>query len=548
LLLTGATFTSTSGNQIGLSFGGGFTPTSGTATYSAYSILPTINQTGGANGVTRGLYVNPTLTSAADFRAIETTSGSVIFNSGSVGIGTTSPSGKLDVVGTRVTARFLTTGDLSLIGTDQTAAAQTILTLSTGVGNATGPNIVLSKARGQSNDAITTGDALGTIQFQGANGTTSVESSRIQSIATGLFSLTSRPADLAISTTALNSTSPTERVRIFANGNLAIGTTTDNGYRLQASATGSNSGSLFVGGTNVASGGIATTMLISSSLSASANSDVLVGLDINPSFNTGAFTGVQPIALKLPNPGRIASVNNSYNVYVANTETTLNSPSPTGIIGFQLATGFVGRFMGTTGNLILQNGGTFTDAGYRLDVSGSTRVQGSAFIGPSEIRPFASSIAANPTGGNIAIIPNNVSNTLIDSTGAIFLRSSTVGITSNLFTLCSIQTVFSPTSGTGVNNNLVIHPIINQTGGANGITRGLYINPTLTSAADFRAIETTNGKVIFSGTGSVTISNVLTLTPQSPLPSGVATGSFAVSSSVPPKPYFYDGTTWNALY
>jgi hypothetical protein len=43
-------------------------------------------------------------------------------------------------------------------------------------------------------------------------------------------------------------------------------------------------------------------------------------------------------------------------------------------------------------------------------------------------------------------------------------------------------------------------------------------------------------------------SAVLTLTPQSPLPSGVPTGSFAVSSSAPPKPYFYDGTTWNALY
>jgi len=48
--------------------------------------------------------------------------------------------------------------------------------------------------------------------------------------------------------------------------------------------------------------------------------------------------------------------------------------------------------------------------------------------------------------------------------------------------------------------------------------------------------------------GSINLNNILTLTPQSPLPSGVATGSFAVSSSVPPKPYFYDGTTWNALY
>jgi hypothetical protein len=52
----------------------------------------------------------------------------------------------------------------------------------------------------------------------------------------------------------------------------------------------------------------------------------------------------------------------------------------------------------------------------------------------------------------------------------------------------------------------------------------------------------------FTITGSLTISNILTLTPQTPLPSGVATGSFAVSSSAPPKPYFYDGTSWNALF
>jgi hypothetical protein len=49
-------------------------------------------------------------------------------------------------------------------------------------------------------------------------------------------------------------------------------------------------------------------------------------------------------------------------------------------------------------------------------------------------------------------------------------------------------------------------------------------------------------------TGSATISNILTLIPQDPLPTGSPTGSFAVSSSAPPKPYFYDGTVWNALY
>ncbi len=41
---------------------------------------------------------------------------------------------------------------------------------------------------------------------------------------------------------------------------------------------------------------------------------------------------------------------------------------------------------------------------------------------------------------------------------------------------------------------------------------------------------------------------VLTLAPRHPLPSvGVPTGSFAVSSSIPPRPYMWDGASWYAL-
>ena len=43
---------------------------------------------------------------------------------------------------------------------------------------------------------------------------------------------------------------------------------------------------------------------------------------------------------------------------------------------------------------------------------------------------------------------------------------------------------YLPTSGTGELNIFNASPTINQTGGANGITRGLFINPTLTAAAD----------------------------------------------------------------
>jgi hypothetical protein len=78
VMISGINGTATTGTQNVFLISKGFAPTSGTATFAASSIIPTINQTGGANGITRGLYINPTLTAAADFRAIEVASGITI--------------------------------------------------------------------------------------------------------------------------------------------------------------------------------------------------------------------------------------------------------------------------------------------------------------------------------------------------------------------------------------------------------------------------------------------------------------------------------------
>lgn len=88
------TKTYTSGDFIQLQVINGYAPTSGTGTYKSVSITPTINQTGGANGITRGVLIAPTLTAASDFRALEitanassyalwTTAGKVRFDLGS---------------------------------------------------------------------------------------------------------------------------------------------------------------------------------------------------------------------------------------------------------------------------------------------------------------------------------------------------------------------------------------------------------------------------------------------------------------------------------
>jgi len=109
-------------------FLGTYAPTSasGTPSFNALKVTPTINQTGGSSGVTRGIYVNPTISAATDFRAIETTIGNVMLNtvSGNTLIGTTANTGtyKLDVRGaTRLSA---TTGtSLTVISSGNSTSA-----------------------------------------------------------------------------------------------------------------------------------------------------------------------------------------------------------------------------------------------------------------------------------------------------------------------------------------------------------------------------------------------------------------------------------------
>ena len=88
----------------------------------------------------------------------------------------------------------------------------------------------------------------------------------------------------------------------------------------------------------------------------------------------------------------------------------------------------------------------------------------------------------------------------------IFLiaQSGTRSATSGANGTAMIRETFNPTSGTGTYDILTLGSTINQTGGANGITRGLRINPVITAAADFRAIEVEAGKIVFPSTITLT--------------------------------------------
>jgi hypothetical protein len=81
-------------------------------------------------------------------------------------------------------------------------------------------------------------------------------------------------------------------------GNIQIGTTVDAGYKLDVVGTARIQNQLTTIGSITAATAIARGVYFNNTLVAAANNDVLVGLDINPTFTNGAFTGVSNIAFR----------------------------------------------------------------------------------------------------------------------------------------------------------------------------------------------------------------------------------------------------------
>lgn len=134
---------------------------------------------------------------------------------------------------------------------------------------------------------------------------------------------------------------------------------------------------------------------------------------------------------------------------------------------------------------------------------------GNAYIsaGYFKIDRFGQPLFYTPTIETLTIVGLTKSTVTVSNTStsqnpitvtSIAPYTHTTGETNNILSTLNA----SPTSGTSTFNGIKLLGTINQTGGANGITRGLYINPTLTSAFDFRAIETTAGKVVFASTNT----------------------------------------------
>ena len=164
-------------------------------------------------------------------------------------------------------------------------------------------------------------------------------------------------------------------------------------------------------------------------------------------------------------------------------------------------------------------------------------VSGSGTVGISNtgVVNTALAITANGAGGGNYIVQGYdsgaVNRFLVTATGRLQMTGTTDTGTSGTDERVRLTNTFNPTSGTREHMGIYLVQAISQSGGANGITRGLYIQPTLTAAVDYRAIETTSGSILFQS-GSVTSTNGFTgsLQGTASWATNALTASYALSS------------------
>ena len=279
---------------------------------------------------------------------------------------------------------------------------------------------------------------------------------------------------------------------------------------------------LTIGGTETAVSAISRGQLINTTLVASANNDVLVGLDINPTYTTGAFTGVTGLGIRTNNiqSGTIISpVGDIINIVpnvVSNRGIRINTAN-SNILGLDLlridfssnfldfrynpsgtATTF-GRFF-TTGNFTLQNGGTFTDAGFRLDVNGTTRFIGTATTDSpplgSELLTTLNWTSTGWTGDFTTGFTHTTGNTsvLSNTLAAVIGTYYKIQITRSGGTAGSITIGFGGQSRT-ISNTRSFEPLATTTG-----------NLTITPTSDFDGTILVSVKTIGLASPSFTIS------------------------------------------
>lgn len=279
------------------------------------------------------------------------------------------------------------------------------------------------------------------------------------------------PANRALTIT--DSTATLNLLRIVRDtGNILINTGTDAGFRLDVNGT-----SRFQNDVQISTGAAAYSLSITNTVGST------------PLYLNAQGSGTA--AFEMANLGL-----RRLRILVTSTNTTFEQSNQTGGFIFGANSTFNGNVT-LAGNISSTSFGGVIQAGSQFSFYSST----GSIEGVLGITLNSSALSANGIG---------ISRTTNITTNA-----------ANFLVINSSSIAFAPTSGSNEMNGILVAPIVNQTGTATGITRGVYVNPTLTSAVNWRSVETSNngGWAIYAGgtapslfNGDVSISGKLALT------------------------------------
>ncbi len=373
---------------------------------------------------------------------------------GKVGIGVTAPQAKLQI------------SDASGTGSGGTLQGNTQLYItgaySGGSSDATYGRIFLGADRNQDfgTSLATRRDAAGNLHMQLGVASDGVLVTAVDITNTGNVGIGSTSPSttlVVVGSTTITSLNNAGLVKSDANGRLSVDNTS---YLSSASLTGSLNQVGYYNGTNTLTGANNFAWINGTNI-----------LAINGTINASSsnITNATSTQLYVTGGTYLATLGGSVGIGTTTPQALLSLPEGT------TAAGGI-NFGDATANLYRSAAGTIQTDGI-LNVSGSTGL----VLNTNTITANNSNVLTlrgSPTAAGTVVFIGN-SNTQNGASG-----------TSRLLELGAVSNrAFQPSSGTGVFNTLELDNIINQSGPATGITRGVYVNTALTKAYDFRALE-----------------------------------------------------------
>lgn len=241
-----------------------------------------------------------------------------------------------------------------------------------------------------------------------------------------------------------------------------------NGGRATFSGTGGIGYRLAVGGAVTASTALGQGLYINPNLYAAANNDVLVGLDVNPTFTNGAYTGVSNLGLRVNGDTKITGSTSTGNY-------SLSVYNSSNAVSFYVR-GYGDALLAGTLFLGAQNGSNYISNG-TLGIA-SSQGTGNPFVtfshnnGNVAFKALSNSVLQlNPSAGNVLVGTTTDAGQKLQIAGN---QATTIAGTGDGFNLTRTGSYDNTTLTT-------LATITDTTSNANRAKTGLYVNVTNSS-------------------------------------------------------------------